>query len=113
MKITWYYLQVNPPKPPNWKIEEKPPPQLKNLKKLVYQPHQEEGGNYFLTLNYKHLLWSVFYSIKTKSQDKKSEETSTYSSLKIVTPAYTTPEPPATPDMGGGNPILGHFMPKS
>ncbi|ERL93249.1 hypothetical protein D910_10545 [Dendroctonus ponderosae] len=32
---------------------------------------------------------------------RKAAETSTYSSLKIVTPAYTTPEPPATPDMGG------------
>ncbi|XP_066255919.1 uncharacterized protein [Euwallacea similis] len=32
---------------------------------------------------------------------RKTEASSTYSSLKIVTPAYTTPEPPATPDMGG------------
>ncbi|CAH2002617.1 unnamed protein product, partial [Acanthoscelides obtectus] len=33
--------------------------------------------------------------------EPKSEESSTYSSL-IVTPSYTTPEPPSTPDMAGG-----------
>lgn len=61
----------------------------------------------------------MFSRIKTKSRDedrspspakrrkdsaRKSGDvsTSTYSSLKIVTPAYTTPAPPATPDMGGG-----------
>ncbi|XP_050301740.1 mucin-4-like isoform X2 [Anthonomus grandis grandis] len=40
---------------------------------------------------------------RRKTSSKKTEGgTSTYSSLKIATPAYTTPEPPATPDMGGG-----------
>ncbi|CAH1123057.1 unnamed protein product [Ceutorhynchus assimilis] len=45
--------------------------------------------------------------IKTKTQkeeikrQKSRGSTSTYSSLKVITPAYTTPEPPATPDMGG------------
>ncbi|KAL1517942.1 hypothetical protein ABEB36_001638 [Hypothenemus hampei] len=38
----------------------------------------------------------------TLTNGRKPGETSTYSNLKIVTPAYTTPEPPATPDMGGG-----------
>lgn len=108
MKITWYHLQVNRLKPPSWNREEKPPQQLKNLKKSVYQPPLEEDGNY-LPFFVQALLLSVVCRIKTKSRTneddkgKKSEETSTYSSLKIVTPAYTTPEPPATPDMGGGN----------
>lgn len=38
-----------------------------------------------------------------RKQHKNTEETtSTYSSLKVVTPSYTTPAPPSTPDQGGG-----------
>ncbi|XP_072397047.1 uncharacterized protein Cht6 isoform X2 [Diabrotica undecimpunctata] len=35
-------------------------------------------------------------------KDTSREETSSYSSLKVVTPSWTTPAPPATPDMDGG-----------
>lgn len=37
-----------------------------------------------------------------RKESKAEEETSSYSSLKVTTPSYTTPAPPATPDMGGG-----------
>nr|CAH7763316.1 unnamed protein product [Callosobruchus chinensis] len=40
-------------------------------------------------------------SNQEQKPEPKSEESSTYSSL-IVTPSYTTPEPPSTPDMAGG-----------
>ncbi|XP_045465112.1 mucin-5AC isoform X2 [Harmonia axyridis] len=36
-----------------------------------------------------------------RNEERKLETTSTYSSLKVITPAYTTPEPPSTPDQGG------------
>ncbi|XP_050514688.1 serine-rich adhesin for platelets [Diabrotica virgifera virgifera] len=46
-------------------------------------------------------------SIKRKNRrkevkDSSREETSSYSSLKVVTPSWTTPAPPSTPDMDGG-----------
>ncbi|KAK9880775.1 hypothetical protein WA026_013096 [Henosepilachna vigintioctopunctata] len=36
-----------------------------------------------------------------RKETRKEDNVSTYSSLKVVTPAYTTPEPPSTPDQGG------------
>lgn len=39
---------------------------------------------------------------RRKDGRKTTEITSTYSSLKVITPSYTTPPPPATPDQGGG-----------
>ncbi|KAL3284612.1 hypothetical protein HHI36_018766 [Cryptolaemus montrouzieri] len=36
-----------------------------------------------------------------RKETRRTDKTSTYSSLKVVTPAYTTPEPPSTPDQGG------------
>lgn len=51
--------------------------------------------------------------IKTKSEESNSSksrrketrrttEGPVYSSLELVTPSYTTPAPPSTPDLGGG-----------
>lgn len=37
-----------------------------------------------------------------RKQTSTTEEPITHSSLKVATPSYTTPEPPSTPDMGGG-----------
>ncbi|XP_074035115.1 chitinase 6 isoform X2 [Leptinotarsa decemlineata] len=36
-----------------------------------------------------------------RKNSREREETSSYNSLKVVTPSYTTPAPPSTPDLNG------------
>jgi chitinase len=37
-----------------------------------------------------------------RKESRRTTEGPVYSSLELVTPSYTTPAPPSTPDMGGG-----------
>ncbi|CAH1179462.1 unnamed protein product [Phaedon cochleariae] len=39
--------------------------------------------------------------LRRKDSSNNDDEPTSYSSLKVVTPSYTTPSPPSTPDMGG------------
>lgn len=69
----------------------------------------------YLCLNH-HLISILSYRLKSKANNRADSDTKsksgrneskkaeivTYSSLKVITPAYTTPEPPSTPDQGGG-----------